>query len=117
MSKPYPADILSRLQASITRWKEINATLKFGDLSLDSMQAVLERGRALRNQIGALEAQLIDLRSQRDDAYTTGWKYIIRMRNGIKGYYGDDSSEYEMAGGTRRSEYKPRSKRAKVKTS
>jgi hypothetical protein len=75
------------------------------------MQAILERGEALRDQISALEIQLTDLRNQRDEAYSTGWKYITRLRNGIKGIYGDDSSEYEMVGRTRRSDHKPRSKR------
>jgi hypothetical protein len=113
MSKPYPTDILKKLQASIVSWKEIDATLKFGDLSLGKMQAVLERGQALRNQIISLETQLTDLRNQRDEAYSTGWKYIIRLRNGIKGMYGDDSSEYEIVGMTPRSKHKPRSKRVK----
>ena len=111
MSKPYPTDILNKLQTSIASWQAIDPTLKFGDLSLEKMQAALERGESLRNQIDALETQLTDLRNQRDEAYHTGWKYINRLRDGVKGFYGDDSSEYEMVGGTRRSERKPRSKR------
>ena len=111
MTNRYPANILSKLQTSIASWKAIDPTLKFGDLSLDEMQAALERGESLRRQIDALETQLTDVRNQRDEAYHTGWKYVNRLRNGIKGFYGDDSSEYEMVGGTRRSERKPRSKR------
>ena len=117
MSKPYPTDILKRLRDAIVSWKTIDPNLKIGSLTLGGMQATLERGETLRRQIIALEIQLTDLRNQRDEAYTTGWKYIIRLRNGIKGIYGDDSSEYEMAGGTRLSERKPRSRRVKVKSS
>lgn len=117
MSKPYPTDILSKLRSSIENWKAIDATLKFGDLTLDEMQSVLERGQALRDQIQALELQLTDLRNQRDEAYSLGWKYIIRLRNQIKGIYGDDSTEYEIMGMKRRGKYKPRSRRVKVKSS
>lgn len=117
MSKPYPTDILKKLRDSIGSWKDIDANLKFGDLSLDEMQAVLNRGEALKNQITMLEIQLVDLRNQRDEAYSTGWKYITRLRNGIKAMYGDDSSEYKMVGRKRRSEHKPRSRRVKVGSS
>ena len=113
MSKPYPADVLHQMNAAIASWQAIDPTLKFGDLSLEMMQSVLEQGEALRNRINALETQLADLRNQRDAVYHTGWKYINRLRDGINGHYGDDSSEYEMVGRTRLSERKPRSKRVK----
>jgi hypothetical protein len=77
------------------------------------MQAALEQGQALRDQIASLETQLTDLRNQRDEVYTTGWKYITRMRTGVKGVYGDDSTQYQLAGGTRLSDRKPRSRRKK----
>jgi len=113
MSKPYPADVLHQMNAAIASWQAIDPTLKFGDLSLGDLQAALERGQTLKNRIDAVEIQLTDLRNQRDEAYHTGWKYINRLRDCIKGFYGDDSSEYEMVGGTRLSERKPRSKRVK----
>jgi hypothetical protein len=52
-----------------------------------------------------------------DEAFAAGWKLIVRMRSGVKAIYGGDSSEYEMAGGTRLSERKSRSKRDKARTS
>ena len=116
MSKTYPTDILEKLQAAIAAWKSIDPNLKVGSLSLDDMQAILEQGKALRNQINSLEIQLTNLRNQRDEVYGTGWKQITRMRSGVKAIYGDDSSEYEMAGGTRLSERKPRSRRVKAQS-
>ena len=113
MSKPYPADVLNQMKAAIASWQAIDPTLKFGDFSLEMMQSVLEQGEALRSQINALEAQLTNMRDQRDAVYHTGWKYINRLRDGIMSFYGDDSSEYEMVGRTRLSERKPRSKRVK----
>ncbi len=113
MSKPYPADVLNQMNAAIASWQAIDPTLKFGDLSLEMMQSVLEQGQALRNRISALEIQLTDLRDQRDAIYHTGWKYINRLRDGIMSQYGDDSSECKMVGRTRLSERRPRSKRVR----
>jgi len=81
-----------------------------------SDEALNKYEKALKQELISAENQLTGLRNQRDEAYGTGWTYITRMRAGIKGIYGDDSSEYEMAGGTRRSERKPRSRRAKVQS-
>jgi hypothetical protein len=111
MSKRYPTDVLNRLKTAISVWKSIDPALKIGRLSVAELEATLAHGEALRQEINSLEVQLTDLRNKRDEVYATGWTYITRLRSGIKGIYGDDSSEYEMAGGTRRSERKPRSKR------
>ena len=47
-------------------------------------------------QITPLEAQLSAL-----------WDKVKRVRNSVKGTFGDDSSQYEMVGGTRLSDRKP----------
>jgi hypothetical protein len=49
---------------------------------------------------------LTDKRNQRDALYTQIWDKVKRVRNGKKGIYGDDSSQYEVIGGTRLSERK-----------
>ena len=112
MSKSYPTDLLSKLRTAISIWKSIDPALKIGRLSVAELEATLARGEALGQEISSLETRLTDLRNQRDDVYGAGWEYITRMRSGVKAIYGDDSSEYEMAGGTRRSERKPRSRRS-----
>lgn len=112
MSKAYPTDVLDKLKTAISIWKSIDPNLKIGRLSVAELEATLARGEALRQEITSLEIQLTDLRNQRDEVYGTGWEYITRMRSGVKAIYGDDSSEYEMVGGTRRSERKPRSRRS-----
>lgn len=61
----------------------------------DSASATLE------SEMSRLEAQLTDKRNQRDTLYTQIWDKVKRVRNGVKGIYGDDSSQYEMIGGTR----------------
>jgi hypothetical protein len=39
------------------------------------------------------------------------WDKVKRVRAGVKANYGDDSSQYEMVGGTRLSERKPPTRR------
>jgi hypothetical protein len=117
MSKPYPTDVLSKLRTAISNWKSVDPTLKIGKLSIAELEATLKSGEALRQEISSLETQLTDLRNKRDEVYSVAWEYVTRLRSGIKAIYGDDSSEYEMVGGTRRSERKTRSRRVKVETS
>ena len=116
MSKPYPANVLIKLREAVATWNTIDPRLKIGPLMVTELDNTLKRGEALKQEILSLEARLTDLRNQRDDVYRQSWNYIVRMRAGIKGIYGDDASEYEMAGGTRRSERKPRSRRVKTES-
>ena len=113
MSKSYPTDALSKLKTAISIWKSIDPALKIGKLSVAELETTLARGEALRQEIASLETQLTDLRNKRDDVYAAGWKEVTRLRAGVKAIYGDDSSEYEMVGGTRLSERKPRARRVK----
>ena len=112
MSKPYPADVLTRLRAAILAWNNIDPQLTIGHLSLADFQAALDRGEAIRREITGLEVRLTDLRNQRDQVNSQCWSYVVRLRSAIKGIYGDDSSQYEVVGGTRRSERKSRRRRA-----
>lgn len=54
------------------------------------------------------------MRNQRDALIAMTWDQVKRVRTGVKGIYGDDSSEYEMVGGTRLSDRKPRSRQENV---
>ncbi len=114
MSKQYPTDVLNKLRTAISNWKSIDPTLKIGKLTAAELEATLKSGEALRQEFSSLETQLTDLRNKRDEVYSAAWEYVTRLRSGIKAIYGDDSSEYEMVGGTRRSERKPYSRRVKV---
>jgi hypothetical protein len=64
--------------------------------------------------VNALEAQITNMRNQRDTLYMELWDKLKRVRNGVKANYGDDSSQYEMVGGTRRSERKSPVRKAKT---
>ena len=110
-SKTYPTDILTQTQAVIEAWKKIDPALTIGDLTPATLAADLERAKPIQVELDALDAQLTDLRNRRDALFLQLWDEIKRARNGIKGIYGDDSSQYEMIGGTRISERKPASRK------
>lgn len=106
-SKSYPTDITQQTQAMIDAWKQIDPALKVGDLTPDSLTAMLAQAAPLLSEINTAEARLTDARNRRDALYDALWQCLKRIRSAIKGIYGDDSSQYEMAGGTRLSERKP----------
>jgi len=105
-AKPYPTDVLEQAQAVLDAWKQIDEELTFGDLNLEALQTDVGGAAPIQSQMNTLEAQLTDLRNQRDALYQSMWNKVKRVRAAVKGIYGDDSSQYEMVGGTRLSERK-----------
>jgi hypothetical protein len=110
-NKLFPSDILAQARAVSGGWNKIDPALQIGDLSRNALEANIDQSVPLQTEMDELEAQLTDLRNRRDDLYMALWDQVKRARNGIKGIYGDDSSQYEMVGGTRRSERKPISRK------
>ena len=104
--KLYPADTLKQARSSLVAWDLIDPSLHLGTLEPHGLRLDVETVDDLKEKIRHLENQLIDLRSQRDAACIEIWSKIKRFRAGIRGFYGDDSVEYKMAGGTRLSERK-----------
>ena len=80
--------------------------MKFGSLSITEYQATLDRTQAIQTEIRNLEARLTDLRNQRLQNQDEVWNIVKTVRLGVRLTYGDDSSQYEMVGGTRTSERK-----------
>lgn len=62
--------------------------------------------------ITGVETQLLDLRNKRDALNLGMWDKVKRIRSGVKSIYGDDSSQFEMVGGTRLSDRKTPTRRA-----
>ena len=112
---PYPTDVLSQTQDTLEGWKQIDSNLKVGELTQAALAAKLTTAQTFDPRISALEAQLTDLRNQRDAAYSELWDGVKRVRSVVKGMYGDDSSQYEVIGGTRKSERKKPVRKAKAK--
>ena len=104
--KLYPSDVLEQANHAHTAWKLIDEDLTIGVLNVDSLASDIESIRQTQNDLTTLETRLTDLRNQRDELILSAWDKVKRMRAGIKGVYGDDSSEYEMVGCTRLSDRK-----------
>lgn len=104
--KLYPSNILKEAIRVREAWKQIDEELGFGALKIDGLAAVIEHIYQNQHDLVSLEKQLIEVRNLRDELYLSAWDQVKRVRAGVKGIYGDDSSEYEVVGGTRRSERK-----------
>ncbi len=111
-SKAYPPDVMKQAQDVLSAWNQIGATVTVGALTPALLTTDITAATTLESDMAKLEAQLTDKRNQRDAIYTQIWDKVKRVRNGIKGIYGDDSSQYEMVGGTRTSERKSPARRA-----
>lgn len=112
MSKKfYPPDFLNQAIAMVNAWAQIDGKLTLGKLTLVSLNTEIERARALDIDISNMETSLLNMRNQRDDIYADVWDGMKRVRAAIKGIYGDNSSQYEMVGGTRMSERKSPSRK------
>jgi hypothetical protein len=105
-SKSYPTDVLDQAGVALAAWQKIEAVPALGELTPTSFAGHLAQAQAIQVNLDALAAQLTDLRNQRDKTLATVWDDVKRVRAGMKAIYGDDSSQYEMVGGTRKSERK-----------
>lgn len=107
----FPFDTMEQARAVLEAWRNIDATLKIGDLELAALEAGVTQAEPFYSHIDSLESQLTDARNQRDDHLKSVWDMVKRVRTGVKAIYGDDSSQYEMVGGTRLSDRKPLSRK------
>jgi hypothetical protein len=110
--KLYPSNALEEAQKVLSAWQQFENRDPFGEITLQGFSAEIDQVTVTLNEIVSLETQLTYLRNRRDTEIIAVWEKTKRVRSGIKGYYGDDSSQYEMAGGTRRSERKPRKRKS-----
>jgi hypothetical protein len=105
--RKYPRSLLEQAKSLAAALKNIDANLQVGDLSVSTLIAEIERSVEIQRNINILEIQLTDQRNQRDAQHGELWNKVKRMRAAVKAIYGDDSSQFEMAGGKRLSERKP----------
>jgi hypothetical protein len=109
--KLYPTDTLKQARTIVTVWNHLGTAPILGPQGYENLRSNLDNVQELKDKIGRLEKELIHLRNERDTACTEIWDQVKRARAGIKSTYGDDSTEYQLAGGTRLSDRKrPRRK-------
>lgn len=110
-NRNYPTDVADQGRAVVEAWREINPALSLGGMALADMEASLDRLGGIYAQLDGLDAQVTELRNQRDAAAEDLWDRVKRARTGVKSVFGDNSSEYEVVGGTRMGDRKPRKKK------
>jgi hypothetical protein len=108
--KSYPTDVLQQARAVLDAWQQIagpgEGALSFGDLTSSALSSEIQQSSYVEAEMTSLETKLTDLRNQRDTVNQAIWDKVKRVRAGMKAIYGDNSSQYEMVGGTRLSERK-----------
>lgn len=104
--KQTPSDLIEQAKSLLSSWAQIDDQLVFGPLSTSALVMALKRANAIEDSITDLENKLTDFRNQREASNEDLWNMVKRSRASFKGLYGDDSSQYEMVGGTRLSDRK-----------
>lgn len=89
-----------------------NADFKMKDVTAASMKTDVTAATTAIQQINSLELQLTPYRNSRDELIAKISENCTRARAGFKSFYGPNSSQYEQAGGTRKSERKKPSRKA-----
>ena len=105
-------DIINEAEQIARVWAE-NPSFKLGDITLEQFKGMIDDLRAKRNttneQRTRLTAAINEANAQA--AFVSG--IITRARSGIRAFYGPDATQYDQAGGTRTSERKRPTRRAK----
>lgn len=107
MARQYPNDAMQQLREILEGWRAIEGQMTINGITLESFATKLTAVEPVLARIVFREAELTNDRNLRDDMLNDLWKDAKRIRAGVKANFGDDSSEFEMVGGTRISERKP----------
>ena len=110
-TRNYPSDVLAQTTDLLAACKQIDPNLSAGRASQISIGETLAQVRIMQTQIEELEKQLTGLRNRRDERLNELWDAVKRMRAQVKATYGDNSSEYDLVGGTRLSARKGAARR------
>lgn len=108
MARRHTSKTLDEARQVLEGWRQITPDAPIGDLTKEKFAQTIAQTDAILSELAALDVQAVNKRNQRDALYHELGENSKRVRSGIKASHGDDSSEYEMVGGTRTSERKSR---------
>jgi hypothetical protein len=114
-TKHSPDTVLANSEQIARVWAE-NPTFTLGEITLLILQGKIADLRRMRDQIETLRTQLTALINEANEKSTELADIDTRALSGFRAVYGPDSSQYEQAGGTRRSERKRPSKKKSSKS-
>jgi hypothetical protein len=104
--KLYPSNVLKEAIRIQSAWEKIDEELALGGMNIAALASDIEEICKTQPELVSLQHQLMEVRNRRDALYLAAWDKVKRVRANVKGMYGDDSTEYELVGGTRRSDRK-----------
>lgn len=107
--------ILDNAQTRIAGLKSIDPALDLGNgLTLTAYDTIVSAGLTNLSTYNQALAKLDDLYNALLQSEKEAADMSERMLAGVAARYGKDSSQYEQAGGVRKSERKPRTKKTKT---
>jgi hypothetical protein len=99
--KLYPTDTLKQALNIVSLWDHLGTVPIMGPQGYENLRADLSTVDELKQKVRQLEKELLSVRNERDAVCIQVWEQVKRARACVKVMYGDDSSEYQLAGGTR----------------
>jgi hypothetical protein len=105
--RKFPTNLIKQSQTLLSGLSQITPAPTITGITATSFTTDVAAATTLEKLITDLEAQLNDKRNLRDAQFAALWDKAKRIRNSIKGSYGDDSPQYDLVGGTRLSDRKP----------
>ena len=90
-----------------------NPNFTLGPVTLELFKAQMTELQAAANAVESKRTELTGHINTRDAKSANVSELVTRARSGIRAAFGPDSTEYEQAGGTRRSERKPAKRKVK----
>jgi hypothetical protein len=111
-TKYNPTVVLVDANKIIDTWSA-NADFKLGTVTLESFTQARDKVADADAAVESKRTELSGLMNDRDDSSAALQELVTRARSGFRATYGPDSSQYEQAGGTRVSERKVATRKAK----
>ena len=108
--------ILDKGQLRIFKLRAVDSKMDFGsDRSLATLSQQIEQLQTKLNEYNTTIAKLDATKLEIDAMERRMGDLLDQLMNGVSAQYGNDSREYEMAGGTRKSDRVRRSAETRVK--
>ena len=104
-NKMIPGNVRNDSEHILKVWTA-NPDFKLKDITLEQFQQDFATLKKLLDDIQTKEEELVPLRNQRDELSLKLNGACTRTRSGIKGYFGENWTEDEIAGGISASERK-----------
>jgi len=106
-------EVLKDAQKIVTVWTE-NPTFSMGEVTAVTLRADMSALITADEAVEEQRQRLTALLNARDAQSATLNELVTRARSGIRAVYGPDSTQYEQAGGTRKSERKTPTRKPKT---